>query len=69
MQPAVVWAGESERLTVHDPATPVWGLEELAERAEDVWQGRSLAEETVRRVVNVLEQAVEAAKEDLKEKR
>jgi hypothetical protein len=63
VQPAVVWAGEPGSLTVEDPATPVWNLEELSDQAEELYQGRSLPEDAVRQIVEVLEQAIQSAEE------
>jgi hypothetical protein len=63
VQPVVAWAGEPSSLTVQDPATPVWDLEALSDRVAELWQGRFLSEDMVRQVVDVLQRAVQAAKE------
>jgi hypothetical protein len=63
VQPAVVWAGEQGVLTVEDPATPVWNLEELSDHIEDLWQSRNLSEETVQQAVDVLDRAVRTSEE------
>jgi Holliday junction resolvase-like predicted endonuclease len=63
VQPVVVWAGEQGILTVEDPATSVWDLEELSDRIEDLWQSRNLSEETLQQAVDVLNQAARASEE------
>jgi hypothetical protein len=63
VQPVVIWAGEQGVLTVEDPATPVWDLEELSDHIEDLWQSKSLTEETVQQAVGVLDQAVRTSEE------
>jgi len=61
VQPIVVWAGDSENLTVQDPATPVWLLAELPAHVDKLFQDRSLSEKTMQQIANILEQAVKAA--------
>jgi Holliday junction resolvase-like predicted endonuclease len=63
VQPVVIWAGEQGVLTIEDPATPVWDLEELSDHIEDLWQSKSLTEETVQQAVGVLDQAVRTSEE------
>jgi len=57
VQRAVVWAGGS--LSVKDSAIPVWTQEELPDNVQETWQNRSLSEEVVERVVEVLNEAIE----------
>jgi Holliday junction resolvase-like predicted endonuclease len=66
--PAVLWAGDSGRLIVNDPATPVWTLDTIADHADDLWAEHGLTEEMVGQVVDVLRQAVEAAKAEREKK-
>jgi hypothetical protein len=63
VQAAVIWASEEGTLTVSDPATPVWTLEELPDHVEEIWQNRNLSEETVQKVVEVLRRTVEEAEQ------
>lgn len=57
---AVLWAGESDTLILDDPATPVWTLEDIADHVEDLWTEHGLAEDTLKRVVDVLSEAIES---------
>jgi hypothetical protein len=61
VQAAVVWANEQGTLMVSDPAVPVWTWEELPDHVEEIWQNRSLSQETVQKAVEVLNKAVEEA--------
>ncbi len=63
VQPVVVWASEEGTLTVGDPATPVWTLEELTDHVEEIWQNRNLSEETVQKAVEVLHRTVDEAEQ------
>lgn len=63
VEPVVAWAGEPGSLIAQDPATPVWDLEGLPDHVEDLWQRKHLPDETVQQVVEILERAVQAAKE------
>jgi hypothetical protein len=63
VEAAVVWAGDPSSLTVEDPATPVWKLEELSDPAEELWQSRFLSEEAVQQIVEALERAIQTGKD------
>jgi hypothetical protein len=63
VQAVVIWADEEGTLTVSDPATPIWTLEELPDHVEEIWQGRSLSEETVQKAVEVLDRTVKEVEE------
>jgi len=57
VQPVVVWA--EGNLIVDDPAVPVWTLEDLPDHIEEIWQSRSLSQETAEKAVEVLNTAIE----------
>ena len=61
VQAAVIWAGDPKRLTVQDPAIPVWTVETLAAGLEQ-HDSHPLVKEEVQRVNEVLNQIAEAAK-------
>jgi hypothetical protein len=60
VQPVVTWAGEAGSLIVEDPAMPVWSLAGLPSHFEELWQSGNLPDETMQRVVDILERAVQA---------
>lgn len=54
----VIWAGESDKLSVDDPAIPVWKIDEIQDRLEELWGEQKLSEEQVEKVAEILEKAV-----------
>jgi Holliday junction resolvase-like predicted endonuclease len=59
VEPVVIWAGESGTLTFQDPATLVWNLEALSRHIEELWQSRTIPQETVQQIVSTLERAIQ----------
>ncbi len=66
VKPLVVWAGEDERLTVRDPAVPVWRLNEIEQRIEELNRGSAFAPDQVVQAVALLKQQVDRQKSKTK---
>ena len=62
VQPIIVWAGDESKLTVEDPAVPVWTISNLESHLEDLWRQTRLAEENIQPIVTFLETAIEKVK-------
>jgi hypothetical protein len=60
VQPVVIWAGENDKLSVADPACPVWKVEEIQDHVEDLWRKQELSEEQIGKVGQILEQVIAA---------
>ena len=59
VEAVVLWAGKSDLLSVQDPATRVWRIDEVGDRLDDLWARKPLTEETVQQAVTVLQQALQ----------
>jgi hypothetical protein len=64
VQPVVVWVGEDDRLSVQDPAIPVWKIGEIQERFEELWRKRQLSEEQIKQVTEILNQLINKVKKE-----
>jgi Nuclease-related domain len=58
----VVWAGDEEKLTLENPATPVWILANLSDRLEVVWEQGRLSDEEVVKAIEILKQVMDEMK-------
>jgi hypothetical protein len=55
VQPVILWVGDENLLTVEDPAVPVWKLNEVENRIEDLWRQQRLNDEQIKQASDLFE--------------